>query len=199
MLCRKCSMVGMAAFLDIDAFTSRGSVHWPSSWCYPHKIRFAAACRAGWTSREQQATPELITVTHGPAAGTPRRHRVPRAAKTFPPSSLRPRSLQAPLPALLESALPQRQRGGSLGAVGTAIAASAASAFTAGGDSLKEHASRTVHARSMPPQSAANSLVPPPPDAELGNDPEVAEPHMTRRASKVARRSRRSSQVGHQC
>ncbi len=159
-------------------------------------------CRAGRPSREQQATPDLIIVTHGPAADAPRRHRVPRAANTFPPSSLRPRSLQTPLPALVESAPPlQRERGGSLGGIGAALAASAAAAFAAAGDLHKQHGALTVHAHSMPPQSAIGSRLPPLrtiPDDQLASNTEAAEMRTTRRASKVARRSRRSSQVGHQ-
>ena len=156
-------------------------------------------CPAGRPSREQQATSDLITVTHGPAADAPRRHRVPRAANTFPPSSLRPRSLQAPLPALVESAPPlQRGRGGSLGGVGAALAVSAAAAFAVAGDLHKQHEGRTVHAFSMPLQGAASSRLPPMQDDQLGSNTEAAEPRMTRRASKVARRSRRLSQVGQQ-
>ncbi len=142
-------------------------------------------------------------MTHGPAGDAPRRHRVPRAANTFPPSSLRPRSLQLPLPALVESApLLQRERGGSLGGagVGAALAASAAAAFAvAAGDSIKQHEARTVHAFSMPPQTTASSCLLPLPENQLGSSTEVAEPRTTRRVSKVARRSRRLSQVGHQC
>ena len=133
------------------------------------------------------------------ASDAPRRHRVPRAVNTFPPSSLRPRSLQAPLLALVESAPPQRDRGGSLGGVGTAMVVSAAAAIAAAGGSLKQqHEARTVYARSLPPQSAASMRLLPPPDVQLGSNTEVAEPRTTRRTSKVARRSRRSSQVRHQ-
>ena len=144
--------------------------------------QYGPKCRGRWNAgvplREGQALADLISVKPGAPAELTRRHRLPRAANTFPPSSFRPRPSDAPLLAIQESTPAQRLRRGSSGRPAALLAAHPAMP-----SALQQRQLGSVHAMSSP-------VLPCP-----RGDAEKVETATARRTSKVMRRSRRASHV----